>query len=105
MTDGGGVGYRIARVVCAARDDMRLLLGLPPRPWIGRSVTGRGHGIRPGRSGMEPGPESGGNFVTEEQFEVVRNEAVQQASSRGKADSFVLSSATKSPLDSGLGWN
>ena len=53
MTDGGGVGYRIARVVCAARDDMRLLLGLPPRPWIGRSVTGRGHGIRPGRSGME----------------------------------------------------
>ena len=38
------------------------------------------HVCRPG-----PGPESGGNFVTEEQLEVARNKAVQQASSRGKA--------------------
>ena len=49
------------------------------------------------------GLESGGNFVTEEHLEVARNRAVQQASSRGKADRFVLSSATKSPPDSGPG--
>ena len=36
--------------------------------------------MTPGR----PGPESGGDFVTEEQLEVARNGAVQQASSRGK---------------------
>ena len=41
-----------------------------------------------------------GNFVTEEQLEVARNGAVHQASSRGEADRFVLSSATKSPPDS-----
>ena len=39
------------------------------------------------------------DFVTEEQLEVERNRAVQQASSRGKADRFVLSSATKSSSD------
>ena len=47
-----------------------------------------------------PGPESGGNFVTEEQLEVARNGAVHQASSRGKADRFVISSVTKLPTDS-----
>jgi len=52
-------------------------------------------------SGYQPGQESGGDFVTEEQLEVARNRAVQQASSRGKADRFVLSSATKLPPDSG----
>ena len=44
-----------------------------------------------------------GDFVTKEQLEVARNGAVQQASSRGKADRFALSSATKSPPDSGPG--
>ena len=39
------------------------------------------------------------NFVTEEQLEVARNRAIQQASSRGKADRFILSSATKSSSD------
>ena len=52
---------------------------------------------------MSARPRIKGNFVTEEQFEVARNEAVHQASCRGKADRFVLSSATKSPPDSGPG--
>ena len=47
-----------------------------------------------------PGPESGGDFVTGEQLEVVRNGAVHQANSRGKADRFVFYSATKLPPDS-----
>ena len=47
------------------------------------------------------GPESGSEFVTEEQLEVARNGAVHQASSRGMADCFILSSATKLPPDSG----
>ena len=47
------------------------------------------------------GPESGGDFVTKEQLEVAKNRVVQQASSRGKADRSVLSSATKLPPDSG----
>ena len=42
----------------------------------------------------------GGDFVTEEQLEVARNGAVHQASSRGKADRFVLSSPKKLPPDS-----
>ena len=39
------------------------------------------------------------DFVTEEQLEVARNGVVHQASRRGKADRFVLSSATKSSPD------
>ena len=49
---------------------------------------------------MSARPRIKGNFVTEEQLEVAINVSVQQASSRGKADRFVLSSATKSPPDS-----
>ena len=41
------------------------------------------------------------DFVTEEQLEVARNRADYQATSRKKADSFVFSSATKMPPDSG----
>ena len=39
------------------------------------------------------------DFVAEEQLEVARNGAVQQAISRGKADCFVLSSAVDSCSD------
>ena len=44
-------------------------------------------------------------FCRKEQLEVARNGAVQQASSRGKADCFVLSSAAESSSDRELGWS
>ena len=50
-----------------------------------------------------PGPESGGDFVSEEQLEVARNGAVHQASCRWKADRFALSSATKLPPEACTG--
>ena len=44
---------------------------------------------------MGPCSRSEEDFVTEEQLEVARNGAVQQASSRGKADRFELNSSAK----------
>ena len=49
----------------------------------------------------QPCSRSEEDFATEEQLEVAKNGAAQQANSRGKADRFVLSSATRSPPDSG----
>ena len=50
----------------------------------------------------QPCSRSEEDFVTEEQLEVAKNGAVQQASTRGKADCLEISSATKSSSDRGL---